>query len=232
VHALIQDVRYGFRTLRKNPGVTLIAVLSLALGIGGNSTMFSVIHTLLLQPPAYQNLDRLVVIWGSSVAHGQGRSGIAGADVLDCRKQSRSFEYLELTDGWASPATLRVSGSPERVRRQFVSPNLFQALGVKPLVGRNFSEEEVHTGPGVMMMSYEFWQRRFGADPGMVGASFFLSVWRVIEEGRGQLSRYNIRINRLSPPYPFGAWLWRRSRSPGPVVRPRRPQSSVGERGV
>ena len=173
MRTLIQDVRYGFRTLRNSPGMTLIAMISLALGIGGNSTMFSVIHTLLLQPPPYQNLDRLVVTWGSSVSHGRGRDMITGADLLDWRKQSRSFEYLELTDGSASPATLAVSGPPERIRRQYVSPRLFQALGVKPLIGRNFSEEEVHTGPKAMMMSYEFWQRRFGSDPGIVGRGFY-----------------------------------------------------------
>ena len=171
MHTLAQDIRYGFRILRKSHVVTLVAVLSLALGIGGNSTMFSVIHTLLLQPPPYKDVDRLAVIFGSSVSKGRGRTAIAGADLLDWRKQSRSFEYLELTDGSSDVQTLSVSGPPERIRSSYVSPDLFRALGVKPVLGRSFSDTETRAGVQTVMLSYEFWQRRFGSDPGALGRS-------------------------------------------------------------
>ena len=132
MHTLVHDIRYSLRILCKTPAVSLIAVLSLALGIGGNSAMFSVTQAVLLRPPAFKDLHRLVMLWGTSRERGQGRSLIAGADLLDWRKQSRLFDALELCDSGASPSTVTAGGIPERIRREYVSSNLFQALRVQP----------------------------------------------------------------------------------------------------
>jgi putative ABC transport system permease protein len=160
----VQDLRYALRVFRKSPGFTLTAVLSLALGIGGNSTMFTVIYTRLLEPPPYKDVERLVMIW-SSVNQNQG--SVASGDFLDWRKQARSFEQISLCGG-ASQVTMADSGSPERTRWQPVTTNLFDSLGVKPALGRSFSEQEDPGGVRPVILSHAFWQRRFGSDPGVL----------------------------------------------------------------
>jgi putative ABC transport system permease protein len=175
MHTLVHDIRYSLRLLCKTPAVSLIAVLSLALGIGGNSAMFSVTQAVLLRPPAFKDLDRLVMLWGTSRERGQGRSLIAGADLMDWRKQSRVFDALELCDSGASPSTVTAGGIPERIRREYVSSNLFQALRVQPVLGRSFSEEEIRRGARTVVLSYEFWVRRFGADQNVLGSNLILN---------------------------------------------------------
>ena len=158
----VQDLRYALRVFRKSPGFTLTAVLSLALGIGGNSTMFTVIYARLLEPPAYKDVERLVMIWSSA---NQNHGPVASGDFLDWRKQARSFEQISLCGG-ASQVTMADSGPPERTRWQPVTANLFDLLGVKPALGRSFSEQEDLSGVRPVILSHAFWQRRFGSDPG------------------------------------------------------------------
>jgi hypothetical protein len=165
----VQDLRYALRVFRKSPGFTLAAVVSLALGIGGNSTMFSVIYAQLLEPPPYNNVERLVMIWGSNLAANQNRMPVATGDFLDFRRQARSFEQMGLCGYGASQVTMADSGPPERTRWQPVTANLFDLLGVKPELGRSFSEQEDPSGVRPVILSHEFWHRRFGGDPGVLG---------------------------------------------------------------
>jgi predicted permease len=172
----VQDLRYALRVFRKSPGFTLAAVLSLALGIGGNSTMFSVIYARLLEPPPYKEVERLVMIWSSNLPANQNQGLVATGDFLDWRKQSRSFEQISLCGGGASQVTMADSGPPERTRIEPVTANLFDLLGVKPALGRSFFEPEASSGVfdddharRAVILSHEFWQRRFGGDPSVIG---------------------------------------------------------------
>jgi len=165
----VQDLRYALRVLRKSPGFTLAAVLSLALGIGGNSAMFSVIHATLLRPPPYKNVERLVTIGNWNLLTNQRQSPVTSGDFLDWRKQARSLEQLGLSGFGPSQTTMVDSGSAERARIQPVTANLFDLLGVKPVLGRSFSEQDGASSVRTVILSHEFWQRRFGGDPNVLG---------------------------------------------------------------
>ncbi len=164
---MIQDLRYALRQLRKSPAFTVVAVLAIALGIGANTAIFSVVNAVLLRPLPYQNADRLVTIlhnWDSPVAP---------ANYLDWRAQNHVFEDMGIAENW----TPNLSGNTqaESVDALQVSTNLFPMLGVKPSLGRFFLAEEEQSGKEhAVILSYRLWQRRFGADPGIVGQSITL----------------------------------------------------------
>ena len=171
---LWQDLRYGARTLRKNPGFTAVAVLTLALGIGANTAIFSVVNTVLLQPLPYQEPDRLVMVWEDDTKGGYPRDTPAAANFMDWRAQNQVF------DGMAALAdqsyNLTGIGEPERIEGRRVSADLFPLLGVPPLLGRTFLPEEDQPGnQPVAVMSYGLWQRRFGADSNLIGAPLTLN---------------------------------------------------------
>jgi len=167
---LWRDVRYGTRLLIKNPLFAGIIIVTLALGIGANTAMFGIIDTVLLRPLPFRDSDQLV-IGRKSFDGGITSSGpVSGYDWYDYRQQSRSFEYLAMMM-WG-PFRITVTGGqePERADLLFVSWDLFPMLQVSPLVGRSFREEEaVVGGPPVVMLSYGYWQRRYGGDPGVIG---------------------------------------------------------------
>jgi predicted permease len=165
---LWQDVRYGLRMLLKTPGFTAVAVIALALGIGANSAIFSVVNTILLKPLPYKDPDRLVMVWEDDTKHGYPRDTPAVANYIDWRDQNQVFE------GMAAMAdqsfNLTGVGEPERIDGQRVSANLFPLLGVEPSLGRAFLPEEDKPGsPRVVILSHGLWQRRFGADPKVIG---------------------------------------------------------------
>jgi predicted permease len=171
---LWQDLRYGVRALVRNPGFTAIAVLALALGIGANSAIFSVVNTVLLQPLPYKDSDRLVMVWEDDTAGGFPKDTPAVANYIDWRDQNQVFE------GMAAMAdqsfNLTGIGDPERIEGKLVSANLFSLLGVAPQVGRTFLSEEDQPGRnGVVVMSHGLWQRRFGSDPNVVGKTLSLN---------------------------------------------------------
>ena len=161
--------------LFRTPGVTLIAVLSLALGIVGNSTIFSVIYALLLKPPLYTDPEDIALIFGANITRGRDRDMVTYADALDWQKQSRSFRDIAVCGVGAAEATLVAGETPERIRWQYVSPNLFQLLGVKPLLGRDLNDPAFYRRSQGILLSYEFWQRRFGGDPSVVSLSVNLN---------------------------------------------------------
>jgi putative ABC transport system permease protein len=167
MESLFSDIRYGVRNLLKRPGFTAIAVLTLALGIGANSAIFSSIYALLINPLPFPNQDRVVALWDKNPSRGVQHNEVSMADYLDWRGQSHSFDHLALERWWST--NLTGGDTPERIQGFLVTANFFDALGVKPVKGRNFVEEENQPGKdAVAIITYSVWQRRFGADPNIV----------------------------------------------------------------
>jgi predicted permease len=170
---LRQDLRYGARMLLKNPGFTAIAVLALALGIGANTAIFSVVNTILLRPLPYKNPSQLVVIWENATHLGFPKNTPSPANFLDWQKQNTVFEGM----GAFAERSFNLTGvgEPERLDGRRVSANLFDLLGVKPIVGRNFVPEEDKPGTKVALLNESLWKRRFGGDPGVIGRALTLN---------------------------------------------------------
>ena len=171
---LLHDLRYAVRLQLKNPGFTIVAVIALALGIGANTAIFSVVNTVLLRPLPYKDPEQLVMVWEEASKHGYPRDTPAAANYVDWRDQNQVFE------GMAAIAdesfNLTGSGDPERLEGRRVSANLFPLLGVEPEIGRVFTATEDQSGwQRVVLLSYGLWQRRFGGDPGIVGKSLTLN---------------------------------------------------------
>jgi len=168
-----QDLRYGLRTLIKNPGFTIVAVIALALGIGANSAIFSVVNAVLLRPLPYKNPDQLVVIWENATHLGFPKDTPSPANFLDWRQQSSLFEGMA---AFAERSfNLTGAGEPERLDGRRVSANLFEMLGVKPIVGRTFVPQEDQPGAKVVLLNESLWKRRFGGDPGVIGRAVNLN---------------------------------------------------------
>jgi predicted permease len=164
---MMQDLRFGFRMLLKNPGFTLIALLTLALGIGANTAIFSVVNAVILRPLPYQDPDQVVMMWTADPKRDIHEAGTSYPTFRDWRTQSRLFADMAI---WAGgPLTLSGDGEPERVAGQFVSANLFPLLGAQPAIGRYFSSEEEQRREPVVVLSYDLWQRRFGGDHNALG---------------------------------------------------------------
>src|SRR5262249_173113 len=176
MNALLHDIRYAFRLLAKSPGFTLVAVLTLALGIGANTAMFSVIHAVLLRPLPFADSDRLISIWNDYGSGGQSLPAVSPPDFRDYQQRCRLFEQIAGATGGGGAAvdfgTTEGDERPQQVTVGFVSDNLFPPFGVQPILGREFRRQEpVLNGPAVVILSYGFWQRRFGGDPYIVGKS-------------------------------------------------------------
>ena len=163
----MSDIRYAFRNLLRRPAFTIIAVVTLALGIGANTAIFSAIYALLLKPLPWPELDRVVAIWDKSPSRGYEHNEVTMANYLDWQAQNQSFEQLALYNWW----NVNLSGGdiPERVQGFTVTANYLDTLGVKPIMGRNFSPEENQPGKNkVAIISYNLWQRHFGGDPNIL----------------------------------------------------------------
>jgi putative ABC transport system permease protein len=168
-----QDLRYGARVLLKNPGFTLIAVLSLALGIGANTAIFSLVDAVLLRPLPFHEPERLVMVWEDATSLGFPRNTPAPANYADWKAQNQVFEDMAALS-WDNFA-LTEEGEPEKVEAQAVTANFFPLLGVKPMLGRAFTQEEDRPGANrVVLISYGLWQRRFGGDPALIGKDILL----------------------------------------------------------
>ena len=167
------DLRYAIRLQRKNPGFTIVAVIALALGIGANTAIFSVVNTVLLRPLPYKDPERLVMVWEEATKAGYPQDTPAAANFVDWRDQNSSFEGMAaITD---DSFNLTGSGDPERLEGQRVSTSLFPLLGVEPQIGRVFTSAEDQPGnERVVLLSYGLWQRRFGGDAGILGRTLQL----------------------------------------------------------
>ena len=169
---LIQDLRYALRTLLKSPGFALVAVLTLALGIGANTAIFSAVDAVLLRPLPYPGADRLVTIWGT---RGADRQVITGyADLMDFAAQSRSFTGIGVIRGLS--VNLTGPEAPDRLNGEYVSADVLRLYGVTAALGRTFVPEETAPGSGqrVAVLSDAAWKTRFGGDPHILGRSLTL----------------------------------------------------------
>jgi len=171
MNALLQDVRYAVRQLRKSPGFLAVVILSLALGIGANSTIFSVLNAVLYGPMPYEHPERLVAIWETEPGHSDSTQPPPIAELNDWKKQNHVFEDIALTSE-NERSTLSGLGEAERIRVQDVTPNFFSLLGVKPILGRIFSAEEMQDTTQTVVISSSFWKRHFNNDPNVLGKSF------------------------------------------------------------
>ena len=168
METLWQDLHYGLRMLLKKPSFTLIAVLTLALGIGANTAIFSIVNTVLLKPLPYREPERLARL--SEVHRQKGLTDVpvSAANIVDWQKQSKSFEEIAAYYGWSF--NLIGGREPEQIEGLKITANLFPLLGLSPIQGRNFLPEENQPGRDqVVLLSYELWQRQFGADPKAIG---------------------------------------------------------------
>jgi hypothetical protein len=188
---LMQDLRFGMRMTAKSPGFTAVAILTLALGIGANTALFSVVHGVLLNPLPYPEPEQLVTLAESKPNFASG--SISFPNFRDWRKDNRTFSAMGLAR--ESSFNLTGTGDAEQVGAQFISSDYLQLLGVKPVIGRFFSEGEDQIGASpLVLISAEFWSRKFGSPSNVVGkgitldgrsytiigvvpASFQLQVW-------------------------------------------------------
>jgi len=165
------DVRIAIRSLLKNPGFLVVVILSLALGIAANSTIFSVLDTLLYRPLPYPQPEKLVVIWQTQQAHPEQRNAPPIAQQVDWSKQNHVFEDIALIS-FNDSASVSGLGEPRPLRTQYVTPNLFSLLGAKPIMGRVFLATEAQDKAQTIVISYEFWKRELNSDPQVLGKSF------------------------------------------------------------
>jgi putative ABC transport system permease protein len=168
-----QDIRFALRQLRKSPGFTIVAILTLALGIGASAAVFSVADAVLLKPLRFRDPGSLAIVWEKLPKYDLPRNTVSPANFLDWQQQNRAFSgmaaFLDL------PANLTGVGRPEQVDVEKVSANFFSVLGVEPLLGRGFVEGEDQTGKGnVVILSYPLWKSKFAADPNILGKSIQL----------------------------------------------------------
>ena len=200
---LIKDIRYGLRSLIRRPGFTAIAVITLALGIGANTAIFSVVNGVLLRPLPFKDSDRLVLVWNKGAeAAGGDRTPLAVADLLDWRAQNHSFESI----GAFQYTSFNYLGSetPEQVRGVSVTSNFLSVLGVGVQLGRDFQSSDEQVGaPNTVLLSDRFWRSHFGADPQVIGRTVNLSGVSTVIIGvmpaRLNFPRENIDMWRTVP---------------------------------
>ncbi|MFY9556226.1 MAG: ABC transporter permease [Blastocatellia bacterium] len=167
METLWYDLSYGIRTLWKHPGFTAVAVLSLAIGIGANTAIFSVMNALLLRPLSYKDADRLVILWSRSPGLNVPQDWFSPGQYLDIKSQNNVFDETSVTIGGSF--NLTGQGTPEHVDGARISSSLFSLLNARALIGRVFLSEEDEPGkPPTVILSYGFWQRYFGGDPGVI----------------------------------------------------------------
>jgi putative ABC transport system permease protein len=166
--AILQDIRFALRMLRKSPGFTAIAVLTLMLGIGANTAIFSVVDAVLLKPLRYKNPSSLVLVWENQPKYRLLRNVVAPPNLFDWEQENHCFSGMAAF--LDQPANLTGAGEPEEVSAQLVSPNFFSVLGAKPMLGRGFSADEDQSGKDhVVVLSYGLWKSKFAGDSNILG---------------------------------------------------------------
>ena len=167
------DIRYGFRLLRKSPGFAAVAILTLGLGIGANTAIFSTVDALLIRALPYAEPDRIVMVWEDAHEAGFPRNTPAPGSFTDWTRLNRSFVAIAATRGVT--ANLTGSGVPEQVIGRAVTPQFFTVLGVNPIAGRTFTEAEDRSNVQVAVISYGLWQRRFGGQLAAIGSPILMN---------------------------------------------------------
>ena len=177
----MQDIRYALRTLRKQPVFTLVAVLTLTLGIGANTAIFSLLYQTLFRPLPYANADRLVFVWNTYPLMGLPQASVSIPDYLDRKAQAPAIEDAALFTGRS--ANLAEEGRPEQLRALAVTPSFFSTLGCQPFLGRGFNEDEAKPAADkFVVLTHGLWNSRFGADRAIVGRDIRLNgdAYRVV----------------------------------------------------
>lgn len=194
--AFLRDLKLGFRAVTASPTSTAIVVLTLGLGIGANTAVFSLVDALVLRPFPIPDIDRLVMLWGTVPAQGEDRDRASPGDFLDWKEQSTVFESLVALEWW--DVNLSGTGEPERLQGTFVAPDTLETLGVEPHLGRTLSADAEEFGARTVVLSYQLFQRRFGGDPAVVGETIRLDG-----------EQYEIvGVARQGFDYPYGSELW------------------------
>ena len=204
IESVAQDVRYGLRGLRKSPGFTTVAMLTLALGIGASTAIFSIVNTVLLRPLPYKDSSRLVHVWTTSTMFPEFTLGQSIPNLQDIEARSHSFETLATVETRAK--NLTGSGEPEQLRTAAVSSGFLTLFGVHPVLGRDFRPEDEQRKDGdVVLLSYGLWQRRFGGDGSIVGRVIMLdqqpwTVAGVLPSGFSFPAKIDALVPRNVPP--------------------------------
>ncbi len=194
--AFLRDLKLGFRALAASPAATAIVVLTLALGIGANTAVFSMVDALVLRPFPIPDIDQLVMLWGTVPKQGDDRDRASPADYLDWKDRTTVFEKLVALEWW--DVNLSGTAEPERLQGMFVSPDFFEALGVEPHAGRTLSADAAEYGARTVVLSYQLFERRFGGDLGVIG-----DVVRLDGEPYEVVG-----VAREGFDYPYGSELW------------------------
>lgn len=169
---LLKDLRYAFRQLTKNTVFTAVVVTTLGLGIGANTAIFSVVHTVLLAPLPYRDVDRLMMIWGRNPSRGDQQFPVSAGDFTNWKQKNDVFD--DIAPSYDDEVTLTGAGEPKLVLGYVISPNYFRILDVAPQVGRTFTDEEASSGTQVTVLSDKMWRTTFHADPQIIGRSITL----------------------------------------------------------
>src|SRR5215469_7250265 len=159
MEGIFQDLRYALRQLRKNPVFTAVAVITLALAVGANTAIFSVVQTVLLAPVPYKQVDRLTMIWGRNPGRGDLQFPLSAGDFTDWKEKNQLFE--DIAPSYDDEVTLTGTGEPRLVLGYAVGPNYFDILGVAPRTGRVFIEDEAKSGATVALLSDKLWRTTF-----------------------------------------------------------------------
>ncbi len=174
METLFKDIRYGIRGLLKRPGFTVIALITLALGIGANTAIFSVVNAVLLRPLPFQKPEELVIVWEDATFVGFPHNTPAPANYVDWKAQNQSF--VDMAASHEDSFNLTGDGEPERVSAYAVNANFFPLLGVQPILGRGFLNEEDRPGANkVVVLSYSLWQSRYGGDRNILNRAILLN---------------------------------------------------------
>src|ERR1700759_1922975 len=174
MNSLWQDIRYALRVLAKQPGFTLIVVLTLALGIGANTAIFSGVNTGIPEPLPFPESKQLVEVKGVDIRAGEIQRPLSYLDFVDYRAQNRSLESVAAYD--KNTFTLTGNGEPLHIEAGVVSADFFQGLRASPMLGRPFGADDEKPGTRVAILSHQLWQSRFGANPAIVGSSITLDT--------------------------------------------------------
>jgi len=175
MRALFQDIRYGLRMMAKNPAFTFFVVAVLALGIAGNTAIFSVANAVLVRPLPYRQADRLVMVWEDASSYGFPRDTPAPGNFADWKARNQVFEDMAASS-FSGSFNLTGEGNPEEIPGDFVTANLFSVLGARPALGRDFSaSDDIPGAPRVVILSQGLFRRRFGGDPQIIGKRIWLN---------------------------------------------------------
>ncbi len=170
---LAEDLRYALRQMRKSPGFTVVAVVTLALGIGANTAIFSVVNAVLLRPLPYPNSGQLVVLWEQNPHRGWFENIVSGENFLDWQKQNKVFAGMAAFE--SNSFNIIGNQHAEEIAGERVSANLFSVLGVQPFRGRLFLPEENRQDKTAVVLSYGLWQQRYGGDADVIGKQILLN---------------------------------------------------------